>query len=81
MKRLGTLQSVCIAVIVVLTLSGCASLGSGGNVPEPEFEYGWSPVYVDKVDNKAMSVRCLTVEDKRMLDTYIEFLKAKEEME
>ena len=79
MRWSRSIRNVLIAATLVLTLSGCAGRGSGV-VPPPELEYGWSPTMKMEIDAERMPVRCLTVNDKRKLDIYIEFMKATEEV-
>jgi len=77
MSTLKRLQVGFIVVTLALTLSGCASLGSGGPVPEPINEYKWSqPMEAIMPDGEVKLIQCLTVEDKRRIDAWIELMKA-----
>jgi hypothetical protein len=66
---------------LVALLSGCSSLGSGSRVPPPEFEYQWSePFRARMSDDEIRWVTCITVNDRRKLDLYIEFMNGIEEV-
>lgn len=71
----GWLIILLLAGLMVLTLSGCASRANGLIYSEPVFEYGWSPEYETMIENEKTMVRCLTTEDKRRLDIYLEMIK------
>ena len=77
MKRSEKLHRMFMAVVLALMVSGCATIGNGGQVPEPTLDYKWSEAFEAVMpDGELKLVKCLTVDDKRRIDAYIEFIKA-----
>lgn len=67
-------------VVLALTLSGCGTMMPGGRVPPPVLEHGWSPATEMYLNGKKTEVKCMTPDDIRKIDIYIELMKANEEV-
>ena len=81
LKLRRNLLNVFILVLLVAVLSGCSSLGSGSRVPSPELEYQWSePFEAVMHDGETRWVQCITVNDAKNIDAYIEIKNVTEEV-
>ena len=70
-----------IAVSLALMVSGCGGLASGDRIPPPDFDYAWSePFKATMHDGEVKWVQCLTVNDKKGLDDYIDGMNMMEEV-
>ena len=75
------ISSVLMTVLLAVLLSACSSVGSGSRVPPPEFEYQWSDPFESVMpDGETKWIQCITVNDKRKLDIYIEFMNGTQEV-
>lgn len=71
---------ICMMVVLVLTLSACGTGMRGTKIPPPTLDYGWSPERMEFIKEKKTAVKCMTLDDIRKVDIYIELLKANEEV-
>lgn len=71
---------ICMMVVLVLVISGCSMKTHGTKIPPPTLEYGWSGERMEIVNEKKTAVKCMTLDDIRKVDMYIELLKANEEV-
>ncbi len=65
---------------LALMLLGCGTMMLGGRVPPPILENGWSPETEMHLNGKKTAVKCMTLEDIRKVNIYIELMKANEEV-
>lgn len=70
MLRLGMM------VVLALMLCQCANLGRGAKVPPPTLQHGWSEAMEMEVNGENKEVRCMTNDDIRKINLYMELMKA-----
>jgi hypothetical protein len=71
---------IIMMAILALMLSGCGIKRGGVAIPEPILDYGWSQERMEIVNGQKTAVQCMTLNDIRKIDIYIELLKANEEV-
>lgn len=62
--------------ILALTLLGCGTGMHGAKVPPPTLEYGWSPETEMYLNGEKTAVKCMTLDDIRRVNIYMELMKA-----
>ena len=71
---------IFIMAMLALTLLGCGTRGSGWKVPPPTLNHGWSPERMEVINGKKTATKCMTLEDIRKINIWIELMKANEEV-